>query len=155
MASFEPFVSSDPFSMSTFNSKLGGAFGKVDADEKTNADAISEVQNAMAGLGNCDIGVFSYVGNGEYGASHPTTITFPKMPTGFFMWGGESYLAVEGNSTNNIVMIYYTGSTTYVSQVLTASWNGNQFQFYHDSRPIYQMNSNGVPYWGLAFYQKS
>lgn len=30
MASFEPFVSSDPFSMSTFNSKLGGAFGKVD-----------------------------------------------------------------------------------------------------------------------------
>lgn len=32
MASFEPFVSSDPFSMSTFNSKLGGAFGKVDAD---------------------------------------------------------------------------------------------------------------------------
>ena len=32
MASFEPFVSSDPFSMSTFNSELGGAFGKVDAD---------------------------------------------------------------------------------------------------------------------------
>ena len=30
MASFEPFVSSDPFAMRTFNSKLGGAFGKVD-----------------------------------------------------------------------------------------------------------------------------
>lgn len=31
MASFEPFVSSDPFNMETFNTKLGGAFGKVDA----------------------------------------------------------------------------------------------------------------------------
>lgn len=28
MASFEPFVSSDPFSMSTFNSKLGGGIWK-------------------------------------------------------------------------------------------------------------------------------
>ena len=37
MASFEPFVSSDPFSMSTFNTKLGGAFGKVDADVSTTA----------------------------------------------------------------------------------------------------------------------
>lgn len=38
MASFEPFVSSDPFSMSTFNSKLGGAFGKVDAELETMVD---------------------------------------------------------------------------------------------------------------------
>lgn len=38
MASFEPFVSSDPFSMSTFNSKLGGAFGKVDAALETMID---------------------------------------------------------------------------------------------------------------------
>lgn len=29
MASFEPFVSSDPFSMSTFNSKLGGHLEKL------------------------------------------------------------------------------------------------------------------------------
>ena len=29
MASFEPFVSSDPFSMSTFNTKLGGHLGKL------------------------------------------------------------------------------------------------------------------------------
>ena len=35
MASFEPFVSSDPFNMETFNTKLGGAFGKVDADVKS------------------------------------------------------------------------------------------------------------------------
>lgn len=29
MASFEPFVSSDPFSMSTFNTKLGGHLEKL------------------------------------------------------------------------------------------------------------------------------
>lgn len=35
MASFEPFVSSDPFNMETFNSKLGGAFEKVDKNVKS------------------------------------------------------------------------------------------------------------------------
>ena len=44
MASFEPFVSSDPFSMSTFNSKLGGAFGKVDADV---SNAATVANNAL------------------------------------------------------------------------------------------------------------
>lgn len=43
MASFEPFVSSDPFSMSTFNTKLGGAFGKV--DENVN-EALEVAQKA-------------------------------------------------------------------------------------------------------------
>ena len=32
MASFEPFVGTDPFDMKTFNSKIGGAFNKVDGD---------------------------------------------------------------------------------------------------------------------------
>lgn len=44
MASFEPFVSSDPFSMSTFNTKLGGAFGKVD---KNVSDAQTVANNAL------------------------------------------------------------------------------------------------------------
>jgi len=50
-------------------------------------------------------------------------------------------------------MIYYTGSTTYVSQ-MQVSWKGNQFQI-SSSKPTYQLNEEGVPYWGLAFYQKS
>ena len=110
------------------------------------------MQNVIAGLGNCDIGVFSYVGNGKYGESNPTTVTFPKMPTGFFMCGGESYLVVKGNDTHAI-MIYYTGSATYVSQ-MSVSWKGNQFQV-SSTKPSYQLNEKNVPYWGLAFYQKS
>jgi hypothetical protein len=53
MASFEPFVSSDPFNMETFNTKLGGAFGKVDtaiANEViARQEAITEL-NKKAGL---------------------------------------------------------------------------------------------------------
>ena len=50
-------------------------------------------------------------------------------------------------------MIYYTGSTTYVSQ-MPVSWKGNQFQI-SSTKPSYQLNEKDVPYWGLAFYQKS
>lgn len=145
MASFEPFVNSDPFSMSTFNTKLEGAFGKVDAD-------VSALQTAVAGLGNCEIGLISYTGTGKSGASNPTTVTFPKMPAGFFLCGLEAYLVVRGGD-DHACMIYYTGSTTYVSHV-PVSWKGNQFR-YSSTEPSYQLNEKDVPYWGLAFYQKS
>lgn len=46
MASFEPFVSSDPFSMSTFNSKLGGAFGKVDVALEAMTDPLGLLKYA-------------------------------------------------------------------------------------------------------------
>ena len=124
----------------------------IDAALKSSADGVAALQTALAGAGNCEIGMISYTGTGKNGDSNPTTVTFPKMPAGFFLCGAETYLVVRGGD-DHACMIYYTGSTTYVSQ-MQVSWKGNQFQI-SSSKPTYQLNEEGVPYWGLAFYQKS
>ena len=124
----------------------------IDTALKGNADKAAALQTALAGAGNCEIGMISYTGTGKSGASNPTTVTFPKMPAGFFLCGAEAYLVIRGGD-DHACMIYYTGSTTYVSQ-MQVSWKGNQFQI-SSSKPTYQLNEEGVPYWGLAFYQKS
>ena len=124
----------------------------IDTALKGNADKAAALQTALAGAGNCEIGMISYTGTGKSGDSNPTTVTFPKMPAGFFLCGAETYLVIRGGD-DHALMIYYTGSTTYVSQ-MQVSWKGNQFQI-SSSKPTYQLNEEGVPYWGLAFYQKS
>ena len=113
---------------------------------------MAALQTALARAGNCEIGMISYTGTGKSGDSNPTTVTFPKMPAGFFLCGAETYLVIRGGD-DHACMIYYTGSTTYVSQ-MPISWKGNQFRI-SSSKPSYQLNEEGVPYWGLAFYQKS
>ena len=125
---------------------------KIDTALKGNADGVAALQTALAGAGNCEIGMISYTGTGKNGDSNPTTVTFPKMPAGFFLCGAKNYLVVRGGD-DHACMIYYTGSTTYVSQ-MPVSWKGNQFQI-SSTKPSYQLNEEGVPYWGLAFYQKS
>ena len=125
---------------------------KIDTALKGNADGVAALQTALAGAGNCEIGLISYTGTGKSGDSAPTTVTFPKMPAGFFLCGSEAYLVIRGGD-DHACMIYYTGSTTYVSHV-PVSWEGNQFR-YSSSTPTYQLNEKDVPYWGLAFYQKS
>ena len=125
---------------------------KIDTALKSNADGVAALQTALAGAGNCEIGLISYTGTGKSGDSAPTTVTFPKMPAGFFLCGAETYLVVRGGDTH-ACLINYTGSYTYMSQ-MQVSWTGNQFQF-SSSKPSYQLNEKGVPYWGLAFYQKS
>ena len=124
----------------------------IDTALKGNADKAAALQTALAGAGNCEIGMISYTGTGKSGDSNPTTVTFPKMPADFFLCGAETYLVIRGGD-DHACMIYYTGSTTYVSQ-MPISWKGNQFQI-SSSKPTYQLNEEGVPYWGLAFYQKS
>ena len=125
---------------------------KIDTALKGNADGVAALQTALAGAGNCEIGMISYTGTGKSGDSNPTTVTFPKMPAGFFLCGAKNYLVVRGGDTH-ACLIYYTGSYTYMSQV-PVSWEGNQFRF-SNTKPSYQLNEEGVPYWGLAFYQKS
>ena len=125
---------------------------KIDTALKGNADKAAALQTALAGAGNCEIGMISYTGTGKNGDSNPTTVTFPKMPAGFFLCGSEAYLVVRGGDTH-ACLIYYTGSYTNVDYV-TVSWTGNQFQFSY-SKPTFQLNEKGKSYWGLAFYQKS
>ena len=125
---------------------------KIDTALKASADNVASAAAALENCGNCEIGMISYTGTGKSGDSDPTTVTFPKMPAGFFLCGSEAYLVVRGGDTH-ACLINYTGSYTYMSQ-MQVSWTGNQFQF-SSSKPSYQLNEKGVPDWGLAFYQKS
>ena len=63
---------------------------KIDTALKGNADKAAALQTALAGAGNCEIGMISYTGTGKSGDSNPTTVTFPKMPAGFFLCGAET-----------------------------------------------------------------
>ena len=125
---------------------------KIDTALKASADNVASAAAALENCGNCEIGMISYTGTGKSGDSDPTTVTFPKMPAGFFLCGAETYLVIRGGD-DHACLIYYTVSTTYVSHV-PVSWEGNQFR-YSNSTPDYQLNEKDVPYWGLAFYQKS
>ena len=78
---------------------------KIDTALKGNADGVAALQTALAGAGNCEIGMISYTGTGKSGDSNPTTVTFPKMPAGFFLCGAETYLVVRGGD-DHALMIY-------------------------------------------------
>ena len=122
MASFEPFVSSDPFSMSTFNTKLGGAFGKVDAD-------VSALQTAAAGFGNCSIETQSYTGTGTYGASNPNSLTFTKKPKTVLIFGQYFFLLLTDKSISPApTLVYYNTSDRTVWQSVNYTWSGNTLQ---------------------------
>ena len=86
----------------------------IDAALKSNADGVAALQTALAGAGNCEIGLISYTGTGKSGDSAPTTVTFPKMPAGFFLCGAETYLVVRGGD-DHALMIYYTVSYTHLT----------------------------------------
>lgn len=76
MASFEPFVSSDPFSMSTFNSKLGGAFDAVD---KNVGDVATVANNALEVAQKAGVTITNIYNNPtpaiyDYDATHPEIV---------------------------------------------------------------------------------
>ena len=56
---------------------------KIDTALKSSADGVAALQTALAGAGNCEIGMISYTVTAEKACSNPTTVTFPKMPAGF------------------------------------------------------------------------
>ena len=115
---------------------------KIDTALKASADNVASAAAALENCGNCEIGMISYTGTGKSGDSDPTTVTFPKMPAGFFLCGAKNYLVIRGGD-DHACLIYYTGRYTYVSQV-PVSWEGNQFR-YSSSTPTYQLNEEGVP----------
>ena len=56
---------------------------KIDTALKGNADKAAALQTALAGAGNCEIGMISYTGTGKSGDSNPTTVTFRKCLQAF------------------------------------------------------------------------
>ena len=65
---------------------------KIDTALKGTADKAAALQTALASCGNCQIGISTYTGTGTRGEEYPTVITFPKMPTVFFVRGRGTFL---------------------------------------------------------------
>lgn len=147
MASFEPFVSSDAFSMSTFNSKLGGAFGRVD--------------EAIASAGNCKIATGSYVGTNTYGENNPNTLTFDFEPKIVFLT--SNYIGTYGQMEYVIFLNPATAATKIMSNYGSAqesqdpwtypefvTWGEKSLSWYNPSQAARQMNSQTYTYYYIA-----
>lgn len=144
MASFEPFVSSDPFSMSTFNSKLGGAFGKVDAD-------VSALQTAAAGFGNCKIVYGTYTGNGNYGRDNPNQLTFDGNPLFVIIKGSVGSSPTYGIQAMRGWDTAYTDATNH-SSVCHLTWEEHSLSWYNSQSSSDQFNTSDSVYPYIALF---
>ena len=124
---------------------------KIDTALKSNADGVAALQTALASCGNCQIGIFTYTGTGTRGEEYPTVITFPKMPTVFFVRGRGTFFAAQGSASEGSLIVYDSGSAQIQDALL--SWSGNQLSIVSSNNAKYQLNTDNSLYWVLALYQ--
>ena len=123
----------------------------IDAALKSNADKAAALQTALASCGNCQIGISTYTGTGTRGEEYPTVITFPKMPTVFFVRGRGTFFAAQGGASEGSLIVYDSGSAQIRDALL--SWSGNQLSIVSSNNAKYQLNTDNSLYWVLALYQ--
>ncbi|WP_337416227.1 hypothetical protein [Dysosmobacter sp.] len=124
---------------------------KIDTALKGNADGVAALQTALASCGNCQIGISTYTGTGSRGEEHPTVITFPRMPTVFFVRGRGTFFAAQGGASEGSLIVYDSGSAQIQDALL--SWSGNQLSIVSSNNAKYQLNTDNSLYWVLALYQ--
>ena len=129
----------------------GGVGGLLQAALKGNADKAAALQTALASCGNCQIGISTYTGTGTRGEEYPTVITFPKMPTVFFVRGRGTFFAAQGGASEGSLIVYDSGSAQIRDALL--SWSGNQLSIVSSNNAKYQLNTDNSLYWVLALYQ--
>ena len=123
----------------------------IDPALKGNADKAAALQTALASCGNCQIGISTYTGTGARGEEHPTVITFPRMPTVFFVRGRGTFFAAQGGASEGSLIVYDSGSAQIQDALL--SWSGNQLSIVSSNNAKYQLNTDNSLYWVLALYQ--
>ena len=102
------------------------------------------VENALANAG-AKIVVGSYVGTGEYGAEHPTSITFDFTPKLFFLF--EDDTASESGTKHAAVVLWgWTSQLSYKSGSNQLSYDGNTIRWYSTSSASVQINNLGSTY---------
>ena len=138
------------------NAKIDGALAGLDS-AKAEASVVesliatvAEHTAAIAQLGNCEMQIFSYVGNGASGQDNPTVINFPKRPA-FFLATGSQGLVVGFGSADDQATVVTTNQWGTGCQALNFVWNGSQARFWWQE-PNGQLNASGKTYWVLALY---
>ena len=129
---------------------------KIDAALKANADAIAAeaaareaagdaMASALAAKGNCAIYTASYTGNGQCGADHPNSLTFPARPKLAVLYN-KNIIAFLLPETGNMIVVYAggvaTGTILDTGDPGTLSW--------YSGHPDYQMNFSGKSYYAVA-----
>ena len=163
------WVKADPIKMDDFN----GAFGKIDAALKANADAAggkadgaatsAALTNLAKNLGtaghNCRIAFGEYTGTGLSGESNPNTLQFDFYPV-LVMVAAAS----RANSTDRPTVFLrprkvanspYAGATAPTTILVT--WADNSVSWYVTSdRETQQLNTGGtVYYYTVLGYDKA
>lgn len=168
MASFEPFISSDPFNMETFNTKLGGAFGKVLGKAEKIGVLHNEISNGTVSsidLSNIDWGSyqavilaaldyvdaaykFSFLAEGTSSTSSSSS----TARSGFGEVNAAPYFLMFlplGDSSRTVKMIYIGGS----AGVGTATCTFDELQglrlSYNKSGYLYFSAIHDYPLWGI------
>ncbi len=145
----------DPVRREDFNSDnaIIDAALKAAADARAAVDkradgleaVLAEHTAQIAKLGNCQVYTTTYVGNGQCGEEHPSTLTFPQKPLlAFVSRNGYNILRIFPFNTS---YSYRESSLIYVE----ITWSGNTV-IWNASTPDGQMNSNGTTYYVTAFY---
>ena len=134
---------SDRVLMADFNAMTAkleaGLTGKADAADL--AALTAAVPKITAG---------TYIGTGQYGISHPNTLTFPFVPKLVVIQEKAT-----GSSNSGAILIYgqesCTGIVTAHGLALTVSWEGKSLSWYtSQDYPQYQLNTNTQTYYYLA-----
>ena len=88
-------------------------------------DAMSSIDTALTGCGNCKIVFGTYVGDGNY--DHSPTLEFNSAPVALFLLGGGySVWMLRGAGTWSFA--HSRGS----SMPIGATWEGNSVYWYYD-----------------------
>ena len=138
------WVKSDKVQMEDFNADNA----KIDAALKAASDARAAMQTALNQKGNCSIGTFTYTGNGTYGSSNPTQVTFPRRPTAYMIFGSGIMIGRGGEDRAGRVVSISGGSSV---GTVSTSWSGSTL-FITDNSANNQLNQNLTTYQVIAFY---
>ena len=124
-------------------------------NQKADAATVSSLSQTVAGhttaiaqLGNCEIDLFTYTGNGRYGSGNPTYISFSRPPMFFLIIGGDCF-AFGSKSFNRLFLNLSSNNASAVT-----TWSGNRIAFTQGAAS-WQMNQSGTTYYVVAFYAKN
>lgn len=153
MITFEPFKSSDEFTMANFNAKLGGGIEQIN-------QTLNEMKSSQL---NLFIG--SYIGNGKYHASeYVNTIAFDFTPK---LWGVFAIVYGSGNIEicSNIMPFGINGTTTIQYTTTPSTYYADNDFTYSDNMVSWstsgsyskgsankQLNSENLTYYYFALY---
>lgn len=124
------------------NVKLDSALNGLSTTAKQHGTQISQINQKLPTLGNCQIYQTTYVGNEEKTIS----FTFPHKPMLIFVIGQTSAATLFAQQGVSVA----AGRSSDLHGYNDFSWSGNSVSWTALEAPIYQCNKKGESYLLLA-----